>query len=122
MRRREFIALGSAFFSLPIRALAQNLDRPRRIAMMIAPAEDDPEGQARVAAFRNALQLLGWIEGQNLQIDYRGSNQGLFSCSRTNLASEPVEAASGRPVRQSTVVCLNCFSQCVFATLAAASS
>jgi putative ABC transport system substrate-binding protein len=38
---------------------------------MIAPTKDDPEGQARVGAFRNALQSLGWTEGQNLQIDYR---------------------------------------------------
>jgi putative ABC transport system substrate-binding protein len=71
LTRREFIAVGSALFALSFQARAQDQDRLRRIAMMIAPAEDDPEGQARVVTFRNALQALGWIEGRNLQIDYR---------------------------------------------------
>lgn len=71
LTRREFIAVGGALFVLSFQARAQAQDRPRRIAMMIGPPEDDREGQARVAAFRNALQALGWIEGQNLRIDYR---------------------------------------------------
>jgi putative ABC transport system substrate-binding protein len=71
MNRREFITLGSTLVWLPIQALAKDNDRPRRIAMMLGPAEDDPEGQARVASFREALQKLGWTEGRNLQIEYR---------------------------------------------------
>src|SRR5215831_10379175 len=90
VRRREFIALGSAFFALPLRTRAQEPDRQRRIALMIAPAEDDPEGQARVAAFRTALQSLGWTEGRNLQIDYRW---GAGPDRSTGYASELVKLA-----------------------------
>jgi len=43
----------------------------RRMAVMIANAESDPVGQARIAAFRNGLQELGWVENRNLRIDYR---------------------------------------------------
>lgn len=68
MRRREFIGLlGSA----ATWSAGQAQERVRRIAMMIAPTEDDPEGQSRVAAFREALLSLGWTEGRNLQINYR---------------------------------------------------
>ncbi len=58
--------------------------------MMIAPEEHDPEGQARVGAFRNALQSLGWIEGRNLQIDYRW---GAGPDRSTNYAAELVKLA-----------------------------
>jgi putative tryptophan/tyrosine transport system substrate-binding protein len=71
MKRREFIAgLGSAA-AWPVTARPQQQGRPRRIAIMLGPPEDDPEGQARVIGFRQKLQELGWKEGQNLQIDYR---------------------------------------------------
>ena len=100
MNRREFIALGSALFWLPIQAHAQNHDRPRRIAMMIAPAESDPEGQARVLIFRNALQSLGWTEGSNLQIDYRwGAGPDLsisYAAELVKLAPEVI-VANGTP-------------------------
>jgi putative ABC transport system substrate-binding protein len=38
--------------------------------------ETDPEAQARIAAFRQELERLGWIDGRNIKIDYRwsGSN------------------------------------------------
>jgi len=42
----------------------------RRIAVLMLNAEDDQEGQARVAAFRQGLQALGWTEGKNLRIDW----------------------------------------------------
>jgi ABC-type uncharacterized transport system substrate-binding protein len=100
MRRREFIALLGAIAEWPVLARAQNHDRPRRMAMMIAPAEDDPEGQARVAAFRNALQSLGWTEGRNLQIDYRwGAGPDLstsYAAELVKLAPEVI-VANGTP-------------------------
>jgi putative ABC transport system substrate-binding protein len=43
----------------------------RRIGLLIQFAESDPNGQARVAAFREGLQKLGWRIGDNLRIDYR---------------------------------------------------
>ena len=71
MRRRAFtILLGGAAAAWPIAARAQQSDRMRRIAVLMNNAEDDPEGQARVAAFRQGLQALGWTEGKNLRINW----------------------------------------------------
>jgi putative tryptophan/tyrosine transport system substrate-binding protein len=74
MRRREFIAgLGSAAV-WPLVAWAQQPREPvRRIGVLMALASDDPEGQARLAAFAQGLQQSGWIIGQNIRIDYRWS-------------------------------------------------
>ncbi len=72
MRRREFITLlGGAVASVPLAARAQQPERMRRIGVMVANAESDPEGQARIMAFRQGLRELGWIEGRNVRIDYR---------------------------------------------------
>ena len=45
----------------------------RRVGVLSSLTADDPEGQARVVAFREALQALGWTDGRNLQIDVRWS-------------------------------------------------
>jgi putative ABC transport system substrate-binding protein len=72
MRRREVITLiGGAAAAWPLAARAQQ--GQRRVAVLIAIPETDPEGQLRIAAFRGGLQNLGWIEGRNIQIDYRWS-------------------------------------------------
>jgi len=72
MKRREFITLlGSAAATWPLAARAQQPERMRRIGVLMAFAEDDQETKARLAAFRQALQTLGWIEGRNIHIDYR---------------------------------------------------
>ena len=71
MKRREFITLlGCGAATWPIVARAQQSDRMRQIAVLMNNAEDDPEGQARAAAFRQGLQALGWTEGKNLRIDW----------------------------------------------------
>jgi ABC-type uncharacterized transport system substrate-binding protein len=71
MKRREFITLlgGAAVWARAARA--QQSDRMRRIAVLMNNAEDDPEGRARAAAFRQGLQAVGWTEGRNLSIDWR---------------------------------------------------
>jgi ABC-type uncharacterized transport system substrate-binding protein len=72
MRRREFIALlGSTAVGWPLVARAQQPERMRRIGVLMNLAADDPEGQARSAAFLQALQQLGWSDGRNVRIDYR---------------------------------------------------
>jgi putative ABC transport system substrate-binding protein len=48
---------------------AQQAERMRRVGMLMFYAENDPEGQTFVAAFREGLQNLGWVEGRNIQID-----------------------------------------------------
>jgi putative tryptophan/tyrosine transport system substrate-binding protein len=71
MRRRAFIAGLGAAVALPLAARAQQLERVRRIGMLIASDEDEPLVRPRVAAFRKGLNELGWIEGRNLHIDFR---------------------------------------------------
>jgi putative ABC transport system substrate-binding protein len=69
--RREFIAgLGSAA-AWPVVARAQQPERMRRIGVLSGNAEDDPESQAYLAAYRQALEQLGWSGGRNVRIDYR---------------------------------------------------
>jgi putative tryptophan/tyrosine transport system substrate-binding protein len=71
MKRREFIvALGGAA-AWPLAARAQQRERMRRVGVLMAYAESDPEAQARVVAFRQGLRELGWTEGHNVQMDYR---------------------------------------------------
>ena len=72
MKRREFVSLlGGTLVASPLVAGAQTPDRMRRVGMLIGYAEDDPETQARLAAFRQGLETLGWMEGRNILIDYR---------------------------------------------------
>jgi ABC-type uncharacterized transport system substrate-binding protein len=71
-RRRQFITLlGGAAAAWPLAARAQQRERMRRIGVLAAYAENDPEAQARINAFRRALQELGWTEGHNVRMDYR---------------------------------------------------
>jgi putative tryptophan/tyrosine transport system substrate-binding protein len=71
IRRREFIAgLGGAA-AWPLAARAQQPDRMRRVGVLVGLAEEDPETQGRLAAFRQGMQQRDWSEGRNLQIDYR---------------------------------------------------
>jgi putative tryptophan/tyrosine transport system substrate-binding protein len=74
LRRREFITLlGGAAAAWPLAARAQQGERMRRIGVLAYWAADDPEGRARLAAFTQALQQLGWNEGRNLRIDTRAT-------------------------------------------------
>jgi putative ABC transport system substrate-binding protein len=72
MRRREFITLlGGVTAGCPLIVRAQQIDRVRRIGVLMGYAESDREGQANFAAFREGLQKLGWTEGRNIRIDTR---------------------------------------------------
>jgi ABC-type uncharacterized transport system substrate-binding protein len=73
LRRRDFITLLGGAAAWPLAARAQQPERMRRIGVLIPYAADDPEGQARIAAFLQGLQQLGWTEGRNVRIDYRWS-------------------------------------------------
>jgi putative ABC transport system substrate-binding protein len=72
MRRREFITLlGGAAASWPLAARAQQTERVRRVGVLMSQAADDPEAQARITAFSQGLQELGWSVDRNLQIETR---------------------------------------------------
>jgi putative ABC transport system substrate-binding protein len=71
MRRREFITILGAAATWPLVARAQQSDRVRRIGVLMAASADDPDYQARFAAFQQGLQQLGWSDGRNVHIDTR---------------------------------------------------
>jgi hypothetical protein len=74
MNRREFITLlGGAAVAWPVAARAQQADRKRRIGILMTIAANDPEAQARIVVFAQALQALGWTDGRNARIDVRWS-------------------------------------------------
>jgi len=72
MRRRDFITLlGSVVAEWPLAARAQQPEKLRRIGVLMSRAAHDPQGQARLAAFQQALLQLGWAEGRNVRMDVR---------------------------------------------------
>jgi putative ABC transport system substrate-binding protein len=73
MKRREFITLLGGAAAWPLAARAQQPDRVRRIGVLQAIDESDPEAQLRKAAFVRRLQELGWTDGRNVRIDYRSA-------------------------------------------------
>jgi ABC-type uncharacterized transport system substrate-binding protein len=80
MRRREFITLlGGAAAAWPLAARAQQGGAMPRVGVLFGIAENDPEGRNRIDAFRQGLEKLGWMAGQNVQVEYRwgGGGEGL---------------------------------------------
>jgi len=72
VKRREFITLlGGAAVAWPLAARAQQPERMRRVGVLMNLTADDPEASARVTAFAQGLQQLGWTAGHNVRIDYR---------------------------------------------------
>jgi putative tryptophan/tyrosine transport system substrate-binding protein len=102
MRRREFIKLvGGATALWPLSARAQQPDPMRRIGVLMG-VENDAEGQARIAAFRQGLTDLGWTEGRNLRIEYRWAGGDVdriraYASELTELAPELL-VGNGTPV------------------------
>jgi putative ABC transport system substrate-binding protein len=73
LKRREFITLLGGAAAWPHAAWAQQPERVRRIGVLMSLAADDPEGQARLAAFLQGLQELGWTDGLNVSVDVRST-------------------------------------------------
>jgi putative ABC transport system substrate-binding protein len=71
MRRREFITLLGAAAAWPLAAHAQQPERMRRVGVLMPTSADNPDAQARLAAFLQGLQQFGWAVGRNLRIDLR---------------------------------------------------
>jgi putative ABC transport system substrate-binding protein len=102
MRRREFITLlGGAAVAWPLAARGQQAERVRRVGVLMNLATDDAEGQARLAAFVQGLQQLGWSDGRNVRIDYRWTAGNVddtrrYAAELADLAPD-VLLASGAP-------------------------
>lgn len=76
MRRREFITLlGGTAAAWPMAARAQS-GRVRRVAVLMNYPVHHPESEARIAAFRALMRQDGWIEGENIQIDFHSGAGG----------------------------------------------
>jgi putative ABC transport system substrate-binding protein len=101
MKRREFITLLGGAATWPLAARAQQGERVRRIGVLMNLAADDPETLARVTAFAQGLQELGWRDGRNVRIDYcwAAGDAGRFHrCAQELLALAPdVTLASAHP-------------------------
>jgi putative ABC transport system substrate-binding protein len=103
MRRREFIAmLGGAAAGCPLRARAQQSNRPRLVGALFAMAPSDPDAETRVKAFESGLRELGWVEGRNMRLEYRWAprDSSLLLSQATELVSlgPDVILATGTPV------------------------
>ena len=69
----EFITfLSSVAAAWPLAARAQQPGQVQRVGILMGQAADDPDGKARVAAFVQGLEQLGWTDGRNVRIDIRG--------------------------------------------------
>jgi len=72
MRRRELITLiAGAVAAWPLTLRAQQPERLRRVSVLLGVPENDPETKSRLRAFRLGMRDAGWVEGRNVQIEYR---------------------------------------------------
>jgi putative ABC transport system substrate-binding protein len=101
VRRRDLIrAIGGAAVAWSLSARAQQGERTRRIGVLMSLTADDPEGQTRLAAFREAMKQLGWNDGDNLRIDTRWATPDDIRRHATELAAlapDVLLAANGTP-------------------------
>jgi len=106
IKRREFIAgLGGAA-AWPVVARAQQPDRGGRIGLLISGGDaSDTATRATIAAFREGLAKLGWIEERNLRIDVRlGGDDDLARAYATELVSLNPDAIVTRGSTATTAV------------------
>jgi ABC-type uncharacterized transport system substrate-binding protein len=100
IRRREFIGLlGGAAVAWPLAVRARQ-DRVKLVGVLMFSPENNPEIQARLAAFLQGLEKLGWSEGSNIRIDYRFGLAGaqMQALAKELVALKPeVILASGTP-------------------------
>src|SRR5215472_10381298 len=101
LKRREFITLlGGAAAAWPLAPRAQVPERIRRVGVLNYLAADDPDSSPRVAALAKALQELGWLDGRNVQFDYRWGGGDLershrYAAELVALAPDVILVSSG---------------------------
>ena len=71
MRRREFVTLVGGAAAWPLSVHAQQPTAMRRIGLLMTGVPTEPTLRSYVAAFEQTLRTMGWVDGQNVRIDYR---------------------------------------------------
>jgi len=104
MRRRKFLGVLGGAAAWPVAARAQQGERVRRIGVLAQAAANDPETAARLTAFVQGLQELGWSVGRNARIEYRwaAANYDLirkYAAELVALAPDVILAAGGQGMR-----------------------
>jgi putative tryptophan/tyrosine transport system substrate-binding protein len=101
-RRRVIALIGGAALASPLVSRAQQAERMRRVAFLHGLSENDPEVMARVVAFRQGLEVLGWTENRNIRIEHRyaGGDLSRIQAHVTELmrSAPDVIVASSTPV------------------------
>ena len=104
MRRREFITLLGGAAAWPLAARAQQPTAMRRIGLLMTGVPTEPTLRSYVAAFEQTLRTMGWVDGQNVRIDYRW-NAGNAEQAQVNakelvaLSPEVIERLGQTPER-----------------------
>ena len=104
MRRRDFMkGIAGSAAAWPLAARAQQAERMQRIGVLMNTAADDPEGQARIAAFHQGLQELGLTLGRNARIDARwgaadADSSRRYAAELVGLASDVILASASAAV------------------------
>ena len=106
MRRREFIRLlGGAAAAWPLVVWAQQPTGTRRIGVLMNFRSDASEGQTRIAVFAQALQKLGWTDGDNVRTDIRWAADDVelfrkYSKELVELNPDVILASAGQSVAE----------------------
>jgi putative ABC transport system substrate-binding protein len=104
MRRRDFLTVLGSAATWPVAARAQQGERERRIGVLAGQTDDDLDTRAQLAAFREGLAKLGWIEGRNLRIDLRFTGNDpdrlrAYAVELVSLAPEVIVSSGGATTR-----------------------
>ena len=101
--RRKFLATLGGAATWPLAARAQQRERMRRIGVLMGSAESDQVNQARLAAFLDGLQQLGWTDGRNVRINIRWPAAGAdryrtYAAELVKLAPDVILASASASV------------------------
>jgi putative tryptophan/tyrosine transport system substrate-binding protein len=85
MRRREFIQGIAVSSTWQVAARAQQSGPKHRLGLLLALAENDSQAREYVTAFVQSLRERGWLEGNNIQIDYRWAGVDTLGIRRAGI-------------------------------------
>jgi hypothetical protein len=113
LTRRGVIELVGGAAAWPLGAGAQQPARMRRVGALSGIGADDPESQARIAAFEEVLRQLGWTDGRNVRIEHRwgGGDPDNIRKQAAELAALTPDVILATGVGSAWIYCLDCLSR-----------